>query len=164
MPNSTLLDINMHTIPSSIMRRWVLGASLLAATTRRGNASPILRVGDQKGGAKSLMTASGVLSGIEHIIECNIFAAAAPVLEALNAGAIDCGGVGDAPFAFARAAGVRAKVIAGTRSSGASTALLVSASSAARSFADLKGHMIGTGRGSVGHFLILAARQRAGLS
>ena len=42
--------------------------------------------GDQKGGAKSLMTASGLLAGIEHMIEWNIFAAAAPLLEALNAG------------------------------------------------------------------------------
>jgi sulfonate transport system substrate-binding protein len=95
---------------------------------------------------------------VEHICRCRA------LLEALNAGAIDCGGVGDAPFAFARAAGVWAKVIAATRSSGASTALLVPSLSAARSFADLKGRTIGTGKGSVGHFLVLAARQAAGLS
>jgi sulfonate transport system substrate-binding protein len=150
--------------PSSITRRSLLGASLLAAAPRLGRASPILLVGDQKGGAKSLMTASGMLTGVEHLIEWNIFAAAAPLLEALNAGAIDCGGVGDAPFAFARAAGIRAKVIAATRSSGASTALLVPGASPVRTFADLKGRTIGTGKGSVGHFLILAAREQAGLS
>jgi sulfonate transport system substrate-binding protein len=154
----------MTSTASFITRRLVLSASLLAVGARRGSASPILRVGDQKGGAKSLMTASGVMAGIEHLIDWNIFAAAAPLLEALNAGAIDCGGVGDAPFAFARAAGVRAKAIAATRSSGASTALLVPATSSARTFADLKGHTIGTGKGSVGHFLVLAARQAAGLS
>jgi sulfonate transport system substrate-binding protein len=154
----------MRFTPSSITRRLVLSAGLSATWTQRGKASPILRVGDQKGGAKSLMTASGALTGIDHLIEWNIFAAAAPLLEALNAGAIDCGGVGDAPFAFARAAGVRAKVIAATRSSGASTALLVPGTSAARTFADLKGRTIGTGKGSVGHFLVLAARKAAGLS
>ena len=110
------------------------------------------------------MAASGALDGIEHLIEWNIFAAAAPLLEALNAGAIDCGGVGDAPFAFARAAGVRAKVFSATRSDGASTALVVPQTSAARSFVDLKGRTIGTGKGSVGHFLVVAARERAGLS
>jgi sulfonate transport system substrate-binding protein len=141
-----------------------VAAGLLVGCPRLGRASPVLQVGDQKGGAKSLMTAAGALTGIEHLIEWNIFAAAAPLLEALNAGAIDCGGVGDAPFAFARAAGVRAKVIAATRSSGASTALLVPAKSTARTFADLKGRTIGTGKGSVGHFLILAAREKAGLS
>jgi sulfonate transport system substrate-binding protein len=139
-------------------------AGLLFARPGHGVAATVLRMGDQKGGAKSLMTASGVLIGIEHLIEWNIFAAAAPLLEALNAGAIDCGGVGDAPFAFARAAGVKAKVVAATRSSGASTALLVPATSAARTFADLKGRTIGTGKGSVGHFLVLAAREKAGLS
>jgi sulfonate transport system substrate-binding protein len=159
---------NMNPKPSSraLTRRQLapIAAGLLITRPRLGTASPILRVGDQKGGAKSLMTASGVLAGIEHLIEWNIFAAAAPLLEALNAGAIDCGGVGDAPFAFARGAGVRAKVIAATRSSGASTALLVPATPTARTFADLKGRTIGTGKGSVGHFLIVAARDRAGLS
>lgn len=141
-----------------------IAAGLLFVRSRPGRASAILRVGDQKGGAKSLMTASGVLTGIEHLIEWNIFAAAAPPVEALNAGAIDCGGVGDAPFAFARAAGVKAKVITATRSSGASTALLIPATSTVRTFADLKGRTIGTGKGSVGHFLVLAALEKAGLS
>jgi sulfonate transport system substrate-binding protein len=163
-----MLYTDIKPTPSSIAltRRHLatVAAGLLIGRPRLGRASPVLQVGDQKGGAKSLMTAAGALTGIEHLIEWNIFAAAAPLLEALNAGAIDCGGVGDAPFAFARAAGVRAKVIAATRSSGASTALLLPAKSTARTFADLKGRTIGTGKGSVGHFLILAEREKAGLS
>jgi sulfonate transport system substrate-binding protein len=143
-------------------RLAALGAS--AAMVRPVRASPLLQLGDQKGGTRSLMTASGVLDDAEIPIEWAIFAAAAPLLEALNAGAIDCGGVGDAPFAFARAAGVRAKIIAATRSSGSSTALLVREKSTARSFSDLKGRNIGTGRGSVGHYLVVAARERAGLA
>jgi sulfonate transport system substrate-binding protein len=161
-------SIDMKPTPSSIAltrrRLAPIAAGLFFARPHPGRASASLIVGDQKGGAKSLMTASGVLAGIEHLIEWNIFAAAAPLLEALNAGAIDCGGVGDAPFAFARAAGVKAKVITATRSSGASTALLVPATSTARSFADLKGRTIGTGKGSVGHFLLVVAREKAGLS
>ncbi len=145
-------------------RRRLAAIGLSAAITRPVRASPVLRLGDQKGGTRSLMAASGLLVDAELPIEWSIFAAAAPLLEALNAGAIDCGGVGDAPFAFARAAGVRAKIIAATRSSGSSTALLVPAKSTARSFADLKGRTIGTGRGSVGHYLVVAARERAGLT
>ena len=140
------------------------GAGLLATVARRAGAAQTLRVGDQKGGNKSLMTAAGVLNGIEHLIEWKIFPAAAPLLEALNAGAIDCGGVGDAPFAFARASGAPIKAISATRSDGAGTALLVPSTSKVTSFADLKGHLIGTGKGSVGHFLIVSARERAGLS
>ncbi len=159
-----------HRPPMSapLTRRRLGGAAVAAGVLiggpRRLHAEPVLRIGDQKGGYKSLMLAAGTLDGIEHRIEWNIFAAAAPLLEALNAGAIECGGVGDAPFAFARAAGVRAKVVAATRSSGSSTALLVPATSTARSFADLKGRTIGTGKGSVGHFLVIAARERAGLA
>jgi sulfonate transport system substrate-binding protein len=81
----------------------------------------------------------------------------------MNAGAIDCGGVGDAPFAFARSAGLKAKIVAATRSSGASTAVLVHQDAPYRRFEDLKGRTIGTGKGSVGHFLAVAARDRAGL-
>jgi sulfonate transport system substrate-binding protein len=136
----------------------------LLALPDRARADPILRIGDQKGGIKSLLAAAGALDGIDHLVEWNTFAAAAPLLEALNAGAIDCGGVGDAPFAFARAAGVRAKVISATRSSGAATALLVPSRSTATTIADLRGHTIGTGKGSVGHFLVVAARDRAGLA
>src|SRR3984957_7366900 len=145
-------------------RRSLAAIGLVAARSGSLLAAPVLRVGDQKGGAKSLMQASGALDGIEHLVDWTIFPAAAPLLEALNAGAIDCGGVGDAPFAFARAAGVRVKVIAATRSSGAATALLVPAGSTVRSFADLKGRTIGTGKGSVGHYLVVAARDKAGLS
>jgi sulfonate transport system substrate-binding protein len=145
-------------------RRRLAAIGLLAACPGALMAAPVLRVGDQKGGVKSLMEASGALDGIEHQIDWTIFPAAAPLLEALNAGAIDCGGVGDAPFAFARAAGVRVKVISASRSSGASTALLVLAGSTAQTLADLKGRTIGTGKGSVGHFLVVAARDRAGLS
>lgn len=145
-------------------RRYLTASAAAVALSRRASAATVLRIGDQKGGYKSLMEASGALRDIGHRIEWVPFVAAAPLLEALNAGAIDCGGVGDAPFAFARAAGLRAKAIVATRSPGASTALLVPHGSGARTFADLKGRTIGTGKGSVGHFLVVAARNQAGLS
>lgn len=152
------------TLMLTTRRRFAAGLGLAAFCPRAAPAAGILRIGDQKGGTRSLMVASGVLDDIGSQIEWNIFPAAAPLLEALNADAIDCGGVGDAPFAFARAAGVRAKIIAATRSSGASTALLAPAESTAQSFADLKGRTIGTGKGSVGHYLVIAARERAGFT
>lgn len=146
-------------------RTFAAAAAILpGAFVTRAGAADVLRIGDQKGGYKSLMEASGALDGFESRIEWVTFSAAAPLLEAMNAGAIDSGGVGDAPFAFARAAGLRAKVVAATRSSGAATALLVPAKSAYASFGDLRGKRIGTGKGSVGHFLVVAARERANLT
>jgi len=134
---------------------------LLAPAALISTPAEKLRVGDQRGGYKSLMEAAGVQ---DPNIEWSLFAAAAPLLEALNAGAIDVGGAGDAPFVFARAAGIPARAISATRSSGASTAIVVPGNSTAKTFADLRGRRIGTGKGSVGHFLILAARDQAGLA
>jgi sulfonate transport system substrate-binding protein len=139
----------------------IIASAVLAPAAAR--AQSVLRIGDQKGGSKALMSAAGVLDGFEDRVAWNTFAAAAPLLEALNAGAIDAGGVGDAPFAFARAAGVKAKIVVGTRSSGANTAMVVAGSSHAQSIADLKGRTIATGKGSVGHYLVIAACKRAGL-
>jgi sulfonate transport system substrate-binding protein len=135
-------------------------ASAIAAASPAG----ALRVGDQRGGAKALMQAAGVLNDLPYKIEWVIFPAAAPLLEAMNADAIDTGGIGDAPFAFARAAGVPVKAIAATISSGASTAIVVPADAPFQDFRDLKGKRIGTGKGSVGHFLVLAALERNGMT
>jgi sulfonate transport system substrate-binding protein len=131
-----------------------------ALPARRSRAAERLRLGDQRGGFKSLMEAAGVA---DDTLEWSLFAAAAPLVEALNAGAIDVGGVGDAPFAFARAAGVPVRAIAATRSSGQSTAIIVPRASPITNFADLKGKRVGTGKGSVGHFLTIAARDWAGM-
>jgi sulfonate transport system substrate-binding protein len=86
------------------------------------------------------------------------------LLEALNAGAVDTGAVGDAPFTFAAAAGVPMKAISATRQDQAALAILVRKDSPVRSIADLKGKTIATGRGSVGHQLLLAALEAAGLA
>ena len=88
----------------------------------------------------------------------------APLLEALNAGAIDTGIVGDAPMIFAQAAGVPMKAIGAWRSDPVGTAIVVPAGSPIRSPADLKGKRIATGKGSIGHYLALVALESAGLT
>jgi sulfonate transport system substrate-binding protein len=62
------------------------------------------------------------------------FPAAALLLEALSAGAIETGLVGDAPFAFAAAAIVPVKAIAAVRQSQQGLAILVPEQSAIRIF------------------------------
>jgi len=137
-----------------------LSASFLIGSARA--QSMVLRVGDQKGGAQSLMKAAGALAGMKSRVEWSQFSAAAPLLEALNADAIDCGFAGDAPTTFALAAGVQARIVSSTRASGASTAITVPDGSPIRSIADLKGRTVGTNRGSVGHSLVLAIIEAQG--
>lgn len=138
-------------------------AAALALSWVPAWAETILKVGDQRGGSRALMEAAGVLKDLPYKIEWSEFPAAAPLLEALNAEAIDTGIVGDAPFTFAVASGAPIKAILATRGDQGGLAVLVRPDSAVKTFADLKGKRIGTGRGSIGHQLVLAALEDAGL-
>jgi sulfonate transport system substrate-binding protein len=124
--------------------------------------SVTLRAGDQKGGTESLMKAAGVLDDVPYTITWNQFAAAAPLLEALNAGAVDLAFAGDAPATFALAAGLQARIVAPIRTTGAGTAILVPNTSPIRTVADLRGRSVATNRGSIGHALVLAIIQAQG--
>jgi sulfonate transport system substrate-binding protein len=144
------------------MMRWiVITLALVCATTY--SAGVTLRVGDQKGGNQSLLSAAGELNGLPYQIEWSEFPAAAPLLEALNAGAIDVGYVGNAPFFFAYGSGVPARVISVVRQNSDGLAIVVPAKSPIQKVGDLKGRRIGTGRGSIGHYLVLATLAKAGL-
>jgi len=144
------------------MIQLVLAAALLIGATGVAAAQTVLRVGDQKGNSQAVMEAAGMLKDVPYRIEWKEFAAAAPLLEALGAGAIDTGLVGDAPFTFAAAANVPVKAIAAVRQSREGLAILVPETSAIHSFDDLRAKKIATGRGSIGHQLILAALQSKG--
>ena len=144
------------------MIRLILAAALALGSISATAAQTTLRVGDQKGNSRAVMEAAGVLQDVPYKIEWKEFAAAAPLLEALSAGAIDTGLVGDAPFTFAAAANVPVKAIAAVRQSQDGLAILVPEASAIKSFDDLRGKKIATGRGSIGHQLILAALESKG--
>lgn len=144
------------------MIRLALAAALLLGTPVLASAQTTLRVGDQKGNSQAVMEAAGVLKDVPYKIEWKEFPAAAPLLEALGAGAIETGLVGDAPFTFAAAANVPVKAIAAVRQSRDGLAVLVPEQSRIKSFDDLRGKKIATGRGSIGHQLILAALEARG--
>lgn len=144
------------------MKKLIIAAALLAASLSSAHAETTLIVGDQKGNSRAVMEASGVLKDVPYKIEWKEFAAAAPLLEALGAGAIETGLVGDAPFTFAAAANVPVKAIAAIRQTQEGLAILVPKESAIKSFDELKGKKIATGRGSIGHQLILAALESKG--
>ncbi|WP_424134241.1 ABC transporter substrate-binding protein [Roseomonas chloroacetimidivorans] len=146
-----------------ITRRLLLGGAAVLATPRILRAQAPLRVGDQRGNARAVMEASGQLAGFGDRIAWSEFPAAAPLVEALNADAIDTGLVGDAPFTFGAAAGVPIKAIAATRENRGGLAIMVPKDSPVQSIQDLKGKRIATGRGSIGHQVVLAALENAGL-
>src|SRR5437879_3461629 len=104
------------------MIRGIFVAGLLLSATASASAQTTLRVGDQKGNSQAVMEAASLLRDVPYKIEWKEFPAAAPLLEALGAGAIETGLVGDAPFTFAAAANVPVKAIAAVRQSRAGRA------------------------------------------
>jgi sulfonate transport system substrate-binding protein len=152
------------------MQRRSLIATLTAAVLLAGcgaggagNGQAPLKVGSQRGGTKAILVASGALEGVPYKIEWSEFAAAQPLLEAVGAGAVDLGEAGDAPFLFAYAGGSRIKAVQAGKSGGSSTALLVRKGSPIHDLASLRGKKIATGRGSIGHYLLLRLLEEARL-
>src|SRR3979411_2692695 len=119
------------------MKRIIFVTGLLLGAIASATAQTTLRVGDQKGNSQAVMEAAGVLKDVPYKIEWKEFPAAAPLLEALGAGAIDTGLVGDAPFTFAAAANVPVKAIGAVRQTREGLAILVPKESGIRGFADL---------------------------
>src|SRR5690349_10359237 len=145
-----------------------LAAVLLAAAVTVASAAAslaadtvVLRVGDQKGGNRSLLEISGHAKDLPYRIEWSEFPAAAPILEALNAGALDVGYTGDLSFLSVYAAGAPIKAIGGTRSDAKTQAILVREDSPIKSAADLKGKRLAGTRGGWGQFLIDATLEKA---
>lgn len=142
-----------------------LGALALAAGCRgKGGSARVLKVANQKGSTKALLTAAGVLAGAPYRIEWSEFPAAQNLLEAVGSGAADVGLVGDAPFVFAYRNGSPVKAVSVQRSVGGREALgiAVPPGSPIRSPADLVGKKIASTRGSIGHYLLLAGLKRLG--
>src|ERR1700749_1063165 len=133
-----------------------LTASALAADT------VTLRVGDQKGGNRSLLEIAGLAKDLPYKIEWSEFPAAAPILEALNAGALDVGYTGDLAFLTVYAAGAPVKAIGGTRADARTQAILVRNDSPIKSIGDLKGKRLAGSRGGWGQFLIDATLEKTG--
>ena len=140
-------------------RKIILGVVLSLGLVSAVRAD--LTIGDQRGNARAVMEAAGVLEGTPYKIDWREFPNAAPVLEALNSNHLDAGLLGDAPLTFAAAAGVKAKAIFASRYLG--NALIVGKGSDIAAAKDLKGKKIGTVKGSSGHALALSALQQAGL-
>lgn len=144
---------------------WVAAgvASLLLSATLR--AEPLtLRLGDVKGDRYASLRASGELENLDYKVILTPFAAGAPVLEALNADALDIGFTGDIPFLFVRAAGAKVKAVGAWRYQTDTVALVVGEDSSINSVEELKGKRIAVNRGGWGHFLALGLLEKHGMS
>ena len=147
-------------------RTFLLGAAGLGlAACNGGSGRTRLVFGDQVHLMQSKAEAAGVLDGLGYNIEWANFVGAAPLLEALNAGAVDIAPAGDLPVVLAASAGVPLKIIAGSTSSAKDIGIIVPPGSPVTSIAALAGKrvIVSSARGSVAHYLLLEALREAKL-
>jgi sulfonate transport system substrate-binding protein len=144
-------------------------ATLSACAPRRKAGFGRLRIGYQKNGLLLLAQAGGRLPGWLASagvtgVDWAQFGSGPPLLEAMRAGAIDLGAVGDTPPIFAQAAGSPILYAAAQSLTGKAQGLLVKAESPFHTIADLKGRRIGFTKGSSAHLFVVQALAMAGLS
>ncbi|MBK3549036.1 ABC transporter substrate-binding protein, partial [Streptomyces sp. MBT61] len=91
------------------------------------------------------------------------FTSGPPLLEAVSAGAVDIGGVGNTPPVFAAGADSNITVVGATHGSPAGEVIVVPEDSPLRKPAQLKGKSIAVAQGSSAHFQLVASLKKAGL-
>lgn len=157
------LDNRLHSGARNLIAALIVTAMTFgSAISARADDTVVLRVGDQKGGNRSLLEISSQAKDLPYKIEWSEFPAAAPILEAINAGALDVGYTGDLAFLTVYAMGAPIKAIGGTRSDARTQAILVKGDSPIKSAADLKGKRLAGTRGGWGQFLIDATLEQSG--
>ena len=144
--------------------RRSLAALAIAAPLAHAADPTVLRIGDQNYyNVRASVEASGVLEGAPYTVDWKHFQSAAPVAEALEAGAVDLGFLGDSGFIFLAAKGAPVKLIGVSRQNPDTIALLVPKDSTAKSIEDLKGKKVAYWPGAWSQQLTLRALEKAGL-
>ena len=127
----------------------------------------VVTIGFQKYGNLILLKGHGGLDGklapLGFRVAWKEFPSGPPLLEALNAGAIDFGHAGETPPIFAQAAGVPFVYVAYEPPAPKGEAILVPRNSPINALADLKGKKIALNKGSNVHFLLVRALENAGV-
>jgi aliphatic sulfonates family ABC transporter substrate-binding protein len=144
-----------------------LAASCAPAPRKAGLGRPV-RIGFQRSGVLLLAKARGgldaALAGLAQGVQWVEFPSGPPMMEALGAGAIDLGAVGETPPIFAQAAASPILYAAAQPLTGASAALLVPAGSRAETLEDLKGRKIAFTKATSAHLFMIQALRRANLT
>ncbi len=163
-----------------LLAAGVLAAACASSASNSGGTSPAsgsaavsaatlskvtLRVGDQAGtGAEALLTAAGLINKLPFKVAWSDFPSGPPMLQAMGAGSLDIGGVGDAPPVFAAAAGEKIAIVGALLGNPLAAAVVVPKGSPIHSVAQLRGKKIAVAEGSSADFHLLAVLKQAGLT
>ncbi|MCB8904477.1 MULTISPECIES: ABC transporter substrate-binding protein [unclassified Streptomyces] len=151
-------------VPLALLASACSGASAAGSSSNSdGKGSVVLNVGDQKGGVEALLRAAGELDDLPYRVTWSTFTSGPPLLEAVNAKAVDIGSVGNTPPVFAAGADSKITVVSATHGDSAGETILVAKDSPLRSVADLKGKQVAVAQGSSAHFQLISSLAKAGL-
>ncbi|WP_422756051.1 aliphatic sulfonate ABC transporter substrate-binding protein [Micromonospora sp. WMMD708] len=139
----------LFTALSLVAVGGVTGCADDAADARSGKGP--LRIGYQRFGGLSLVKARNAAPDAQW----SLFESGPALTEALKAGAIDIGQVGEAPPVFAAAAKIPFSVIGTSAPIPQGEAVLVKQSSGLKTFADLRGRTVALNKGSNVHWLLV---------
>ncbi|NUP36037.1 MAG: ABC transporter substrate-binding protein [Streptomyces sp.] len=139
-------------------------SSASTGTGTDGQGSLTLNVGDQKGGSEAILRAAGELKNLDYKIKWSTFTSGPPLLEAVNAKAVDIGGVGNTPPVFAAGAGSKITVVAAFHGTSKGDAILVPNDSKLSKPQDLRGKSVAVAQGSSANYQLVASLKAAGLS
>jgi sulfonate transport system substrate-binding protein len=156
-------------------RRSLLAAASLAtpAIILSGRAAfaagkGTLKIGYQKASvtlvlARTKATFEAKLNPLGYDVSWAEFTSGPPMMEALNAGAVNFAFTGEPPVIFAQAAGTPIVYVAATNPSPRALAILKPASSKLQTVADLAGKTVAVAKGSSAHYLLVSALAHAGV-
>ena len=150
--------------------KLTLGSATVASLPPKARAQTgvkEIRIGYQKTGVLVITRQQAILEkkfaarqiGIKWIE----FTSGPPLLEAMSAGSVDIGSVGDTPPIFAQAANANIVYVAGSRITNGQ-GILVPQSSSIQTIADLKGKRVGFTKGSSAHNVVISTLEKAGLT
>ncbi|MFI5673514.1 ABC transporter substrate-binding protein [Streptomyces cellulosae] len=125
-----------------------------------------LVIGDQAKTLQTIVAASGALKGAKYKVKWAEFEGAAPLYQAVQAGAADTTYSADLPALQALSGGVKFKNVAALKNDGRHVGIVVGKDSGIDSVKDLKGQkvVVSSAKGSIAEYLLANVLQQNGLS
>ena len=158
----------MNRLRSVLAAMLAVLSVLTVPSSFAADAGKVVRIGYQKSGALLLANADGSLekklAPLGYSVQWREFPSGPPIVEAINAGALDVAHSGDTPLVFAQAAGVPFVYFGVSMPSPDFSGIVVPQTSPLKSLAELQGKQVAFAKGSSAHYLVALVLEKAGLT
>jgi aliphatic sulfonates family ABC transporter substrate-binding protein len=169
LETARLLGISRNVVRARLIEHGLIEGQVRRPSARRVPLAGVtLRIGFQKLGLLMLAKAYGALdvalAARGATVEWVEYACGVEIVEAMCAGELVAGIVGDGPAVLAQDRSVPIVYLAAEPPAPGGTALLVPRASSAETLRDLRGARVAVNRGSQAHYLLIRALEEAGLT